>query len=80
MNAEARSNAEPVEGSVGARHIARLILAATVLGFAMLIMLGGRSRADVLDPAQAAADSTTATVGQVIEPRRARTFRRTSKR
>jgi hypothetical protein len=67
MNAEARGNGEPAEYSVGARHIARRILAATVLGFAMLIMLGGRSRADVLDPAQAAADSLTDTVGQVIE-------------
>jgi len=67
MNAEALALAEPAEGSAGARHIARRILAVTVLGFAMLIVLGGRSRADVLEPAQVAAGTNVNTVGQVVQ-------------
>jgi hypothetical protein len=67
MNAEARTLVEPAEGSTGARHVVRRILIATVLGFALLVVLAGRSRADVLDPAQAAAESAPDAVGQATE-------------
>jgi hypothetical protein len=67
MNAEALALAEPAEGSAGGRAVCRRILAATFLAFVFLVLLGGRSRADVLDPAENAVDSATETVGQVVE-------------
>lgn len=66
MKAEALALVEP-EGSSGSRHMARRILAAAVLGFAMIVVLGGRARADVLDPAQSVAEPVTDVVGQAVD-------------
>jgi hypothetical protein len=67
MNAEARVLAEPAEGSTGARLVARRILVATVLGFAMLVVLGGTSRADPLEPVEGATETVSDTVSPVVE-------------
>jgi hypothetical protein len=67
MNAEARFLAEPAEGSTGGRHVARRILLATVLGFAMLVVLGGTSRADPLEPVEGATETVSDTVSPVVQ-------------
>jgi hypothetical protein len=67
MNAEARVLAEPAEGSAGARHVARRLLAATGFGFAMLVVLGGTSRADPLEPLEGASETVSDAVSPVVE-------------
>jgi hypothetical protein len=67
LDAQALALAEPEGGPSGPRHVTRRILTAVVLGFAMFVVLAGRARADMLDPAQSIASTATDTVGQAVE-------------